>query len=87
MFLGILYLIVNKSNHIVHSYRDHTSKKFLRSACNFSYPENEGDALLVEVQDKKKNSIQGRATIPVSSLTDNPVYTLSLPSVPSLLQD
>ncbi|KAJ0052672.1 hypothetical protein Pint_01781 [Pistacia integerrima] len=36
-----------------------------------SFPENEGDALLVEVQDKK-NSIQGRATIPVSSLTDNP---------------
>ncbi|KAJ4730295.1 Pesticidal crystal cry8Ba protein [Melia azedarach] len=35
------------------------------------FPESEGDALLVEVQDKK-NSIQGRATIPVSSLTDNP---------------
>ncbi|XWS75937.1 hypothetical protein CRYUN_Cryun01aG0134500 [Craigia yunnanensis] len=35
------------------------------------FPETEGDALLVEVQDKKK-SVQGRATIPVSSLSDNP---------------
>ncbi|ESR61120.1 hypothetical protein CICLE_v10014121mg [Citrus x clementina] len=35
------------------------------------FPECEGDALLVEVQDKK-NSVHGRATIPVSSLTDNP---------------
>ncbi|EOX93622.1 Uncharacterized protein TCM_002512 isoform 1 [Theobroma cacao] len=35
------------------------------------FPETEADALLVEVQDKKK-SVQGRTTIPVSSLTDNP---------------
>ncbi|KAK2647676.1 hypothetical protein Ddye_015165 [Dipteronia dyeriana] len=35
------------------------------------FPETEADALLVELQDKKK-SVQGRATIPVSSLTDNP---------------
>ncbi|PPS03967.1 hypothetical protein GOBAR_AA16698 [Gossypium barbadense] len=35
------------------------------------FPETEGDALLVEVQDKKK-LVQGRATIPVSSLSDNP---------------
>ncbi|KAM7274166.1 hypothetical protein ACFE04_028830 [Oxalis oulophora] len=35
------------------------------------FPETEGDALLVEVEDKKK-SVQGRATIPVSSFTDNP---------------
>lgn len=35
------------------------------------FPETERDALLVEVQDKKK-SIQGRASIPVLSLTDNP---------------
>ncbi|KAL5865487.1 hypothetical protein ACOSQ3_003001 [Xanthoceras sorbifolium] len=35
------------------------------------FPETEGDALLVEVQDKKK-SVHGRATIPVSSLTENP---------------
>ncbi|GLT49920.1 hypothetical protein SLA2020_234460 [Shorea laevis] len=33
--------------------------------------ETEGDALLVEVQDKKK-SVQGHTTIPVSSLIDNP---------------
>ncbi|XP_024928474.2 uncharacterized protein LOC107416811 [Ziziphus jujuba] len=35
------------------------------------FPESQGDALLVEVQDTKK-SVQGRATIPISSLTDNP---------------
>ncbi|GMI69179.1 RESPONSIVENESS TO ABA SALT AND DROUGHT 1 [Hibiscus trionum] len=35
------------------------------------FPETEGDALLLEVQDKKK-LVQGRATIPVSSLSDNP---------------
>ncbi|XP_031375043.1 uncharacterized protein LOC116189497 isoform X2 [Punica granatum] len=35
------------------------------------FPESQGDALLVEVQDKNK-SIQGRATIAISSLTDNP---------------
>ncbi|XP_010552075.1 PREDICTED: uncharacterized protein LOC104822527 [Tarenaya hassleriana] len=34
------------------------------------FPESEGDALLIEVQDKKK-SVQGKAIIPVSSLTDN----------------
>ncbi|KAF5482667.1 hypothetical protein F2P56_003217 [Juglans regia] len=35
------------------------------------FPETQGDALLVEVQDTK-NSVQGRTTIPVSSLADNP---------------
>ncbi|KAI3525329.1 hypothetical protein L2E82_51561 [Cichorium intybus] len=35
------------------------------------FPENQGDALLVEVQGEKR-SIQGRAIIPVSSLHDNP---------------
>ncbi|KAJ8748210.1 hypothetical protein K2173_000618 [Erythroxylum novogranatense] len=35
------------------------------------FPESEGDALLVEVQDTKK-MIQGRASIPISSLNDNP---------------
>uniref|UniRef100_A0A2N9FJ97 Uncharacterized protein n=1 Tax=Fagus sylvatica TaxID=28930 RepID=A0A2N9FJ97_FAGSY len=35
------------------------------------FPESQGDALLVEVQDTKK-SVQGRTAIPVSSLTDNP---------------
>ncbi|KAG2719653.1 hypothetical protein I3843_03G262600 [Carya illinoinensis] len=35
------------------------------------FPEIQGDALLVEVQDTK-NSVQGRTTIPVSSLADNP---------------
>ncbi|KAF4360031.1 uncharacterized protein LOC115699041 isoform X1 [Cannabis sativa] len=35
------------------------------------FPESQGDALLVEVQDTKK-SVLGRATIPISSLTDNP---------------
>ncbi|KAE8075472.1 hypothetical protein FH972_014188 [Carpinus fangiana] len=35
------------------------------------FPESQGDALLVEVQDRK-NSVQGRTTIQVSSLTDNP---------------
>lgn len=38
----------------------------------FSFPESEADALLLEVQDLKK-SIQGRATIPISSLNDNAV--------------
>ncbi|KAM7262428.1 hypothetical protein ACFE04_000111 [Oxalis oulophora] len=38
---------------------------------HFFFPETEGDALLVEVKDKKK-SVQGRATIPVSTLSDNP---------------
>ncbi|GAV68420.1 hypothetical protein CFOL_v3_11923 [Cephalotus follicularis] len=36
------------------------------------FPETEGDALLVEVQDRKTSSVQGRATIPFSSLSDNP---------------
>ncbi|KAK9995441.1 hypothetical protein SO802_020127 [Lithocarpus litseifolius] len=40
--------------------------------CHVFYPESQGDALLVEVQDAKK-SVQGRTAIPVSSLTDNPV--------------
>ncbi|KAF8105660.1 hypothetical protein N665_0157s0225 [Sinapis alba] len=35
------------------------------------FPEPEGDALLIEVQDKKK-SVQGKVTIPMASLTDNP---------------
>ncbi|CAL1408017.1 unnamed protein product [Linum trigynum] len=35
------------------------------------FPESEGDALLVEVQDSKQ-SLQGRATIPISSLNENP---------------
>ncbi|KAL4588872.1 hypothetical protein LXL04_001769 [Taraxacum kok-saghyz] len=35
------------------------------------FPENQGDALLVEVQGEKR-SIHGRAIIPVSSLHDNP---------------
>ncbi|KZV54990.1 hypothetical protein F511_35699 [Dorcoceras hygrometricum] len=35
------------------------------------FPESEADALLLEVQDVKRNT-QGFATIPVSSLTDNP---------------
>lgn len=35
------------------------------------FPEPEGDALLIEVQDKKK-SVQGKVTISVASLTDNP---------------
>ncbi|KAM3684561.1 hypothetical protein ACJW31_11G053000 [Castanea mollissima] len=39
--------------------------------CHVFYPESQGDALLVEVQDAKK-SVQGRTAIPVSSLTDNP---------------
>ncbi|XP_050204995.1 uncharacterized protein LOC126655039 [Mercurialis annua] len=34
------------------------------------FPESEGDALLVEVQDVKR-SVQGRATIQISSLNDN----------------
>ena len=43
---------------------------------NFSFPENQSDALLLEVQDMKK-AIQGRATIPIASLTENPVCILS----------
>ncbi|XP_048591236.1 uncharacterized protein LOC111198718 [Brassica napus] len=35
------------------------------------FPEPEGDALLIEVHDKKK-SVQGKVTIPMASLTDNP---------------
>ncbi|KAM7492448.1 hypothetical protein LguiA_035369 [Lonicera macranthoides] len=35
------------------------------------FPENQGDALLLEVQDEKK-AVQGRAIIPITSLTDNP---------------
>ncbi|KAL1219602.1 hypothetical protein V5N11_009729 [Cardamine amara subsp. amara] len=35
------------------------------------FPESEGDALLIEVQDKKK-SVQGKAMIPMASLTENP---------------
>ncbi|XP_010482077.1 PREDICTED: uncharacterized protein LOC104760812 [Camelina sativa] len=35
------------------------------------FPESESDALLIEVQDKKK-SVQGKAMISIASLTDNP---------------
>ncbi|XP_057812221.1 uncharacterized protein LOC131026371 [Salvia miltiorrhiza] len=35
------------------------------------FPESQGDALLLEIQDAMKN-VQGCATIPISSLTDNP---------------
>ncbi|KAA8526659.1 hypothetical protein F0562_008138 [Nyssa sinensis] len=35
------------------------------------FPENQGDALLIEVQDTKK-AVQGQAAIPISSLTENP---------------
>ncbi|XP_038704638.1 uncharacterized protein LOC120000578 [Tripterygium wilfordii] len=35
------------------------------------FPESEADAVLIEVQDSMK-SVHGRATIPISSLTDNP---------------
>ncbi|GJU31432.1 hypothetical protein Tco_1175021 [Tanacetum coccineum] len=40
--------------------------------CGISFPENQGDALLLEVQGEKR-IIQGHAVIPVSSLHDNPV--------------
>ncbi|GMY09592.1 hypothetical protein FCV25MIE_04831 [Fagus crenata] len=49
----------------------HVFEEDLTHVCNFSFPESQGDALLVEVQDTKK-SVQGRTAIPVSSLTDNP---------------
>ncbi|CAA7035193.1 unnamed protein product [Microthlaspi erraticum] len=35
------------------------------------FPESEGDAILIEIQDKKK-SVQGKVTIPIASLTENP---------------
>ncbi|AED95650.1 portal protein [Arabidopsis thaliana] len=35
------------------------------------FPESEGDALMIEVQDKKK-SVQGKAMISITSLTENP---------------
>ncbi|XP_063950453.1 uncharacterized protein LOC108219853 isoform X2 [Daucus carota subsp. sativus] len=35
------------------------------------FPESQGDALILEVQDLKK-TVQGRATIPISSLIENP---------------
>ncbi|KAL2476566.1 hypothetical protein Adt_37302 [Abeliophyllum distichum] len=35
------------------------------------FPESQGDVLLLEVQDIKKN-VQGQATVPISSMTDNP---------------
>ncbi|CAL0315953.1 unnamed protein product [Lupinus luteus] len=35
------------------------------------FPESQGDALLLEVQDSKK-AVQGQARIPISSLSDNP---------------
>lgn len=62
-------------------------KVVLKCACNFSFPECEADALLVEVQDKK-NSVHGRATIPVSSLTDNPVcIPYSISSIGSFVEN
>ncbi|MQL78322.1 hypothetical protein Taro_010762, partial [Colocasia esculenta] len=39
--------------------------------CHVFYPESQGDALLIEVQDINKVA-QGRAAIPISSLTDHP---------------
>lgn len=39
---------------------------------SYSFPESEGDTLLIEVQDKKK-SVQGKAVIHITSFTDNPV--------------
>ncbi|KAL4588055.1 hypothetical protein LXL04_000933 [Taraxacum kok-saghyz] len=39
------------------------------------FPENQGDVILVEVQEEKR-SIQGGAIIPVSSLHDNPISLL-----------
>lgn len=53
--------------------------KELALACDFSFPESQGDALLVEVQDSKK-AVQGQASIPISSLSDNPVCD-PLPSI------
>ncbi|XP_021910788.1 uncharacterized protein LOC110824528, partial [Carica papaya] len=50
---------------------NHHCRRSYSDTFYFSFPETERDALLVEVQDKKK-SIQGRASIPVLSLTDNP---------------
>ncbi|CAA3027510.1 Hypothetical predicted protein [Olea europaea subsp. europaea] len=35
------------------------------------FPESQGDVILLEVQDVKKN-VQGQATVPISSMTDNP---------------
>ncbi|MED6106296.1 hypothetical protein PIB30_003706 [Stylosanthes scabra] len=45
--------------------------KDLTLACKFSFPENQGDALVVEVQDSKK-AVHGQARISISSLSDNP---------------
>ncbi|XAR56351.1 hypothetical protein NMG60_11036803 [Bertholletia excelsa] len=39
--------------------------------CHEFFPENQSDALILEVQDAKK-TIQGRAIIPITSLIDNP---------------
>lgn len=44
----------------------------LYSHVKFSFPESQGDVLLVEIQDTKK-AVQGHARIPISSLNDNPV--------------
>lgn len=41
-------------------------------ASECSFPENQGDALLLEVQDMKKNTL-GRTSIPVSAMADNNV--------------
>lgn len=46
---------------------------------NFSFPDNQGDALLLEVLDTKK-TIKGRAVIPIASLTDNPVCSNTIQS-------
>ena len=45
-------------------------KKNLTMCMNFSFPENQGDALLLE--------IHGRAIIPIASLTENPVCIIYL---------
>lgn len=50
-------------------------KECLTICMYFSFPESQGDALLLEVRDAKK-TVQGRATIPISSLTDNPVCNI-----------
>lgn len=50
-------------------------EKISHIPCNFSFPDSQVDALMVEVQDTKK-SVQGRTTIPISSLTDTTVCIL-----------
>lgn len=66
-----------KSRHYLHTNMSELSNLFDSGNDNeniwiFSFPESQGDALLLEVQDVMKN-VQGCATISISSLTDNPV--------------